>query len=87
LFKISKEAIGGTLTPRTEELVDREIQKIREEFGDEVYEEHKEKIIKLIKTIADYPAKNTYSVKYLGVTEGKIGILSRKLPYPNEKGF
>ena len=38
-------------------------------------------LIELLKSYED-PILSTYSIKYLGVTEGKIGILSRRLPLP-----
>jgi hypothetical protein len=55
--------------------------KIREEFGEEIYEENKEQIYELLKSMQEYPKSSTYCVKYLGVTDGKIGILSRRLPF------
>ena len=33
----------------------------------------------------DDPIKNTYCIKYVGVTDGKMGILSRKMPIPLKK--
>lgn len=60
------------------ELIREEFEKIKEVYGEDAYELNKLSLLSFIKR-----GKHnfTYSVKYYGIDEGQIGILSRKVPY------
>jgi len=60
------------------EFVREEFEKIREEFGEEAYELNKMSLINFIKRGKQ---NYTYAVKYYGINDGQIGILSRKVPF------
>ena len=60
------------------EIIREEFDKIRESYGDDAYELNK---LSLLSFIKKGKHNFTYSVKYYGIDEGQIGILSRKVPY------
>lgn len=60
------------------ELLRTEFDTIRASYGDEAYELNK---LSLLNFIKKGKLNFTYSVKYYGVNEGQIGILSRKVPF------
>ena len=57
----------------------QELMKLRES-SDYLYQ-NDEQLMQLLGQRKD-PINHTFSVKYLGITEGRIGILSRRLPIP-----
>lgn len=59
-------------------LIKEEFESIRSQFGEEAYQLNKMKLLQFIK---QGKLNLTYSVKYYGVDEGQIGILSRKVPF------
>ena len=58
--------------------MNEEFERIRHQFGEEAYELNKRRLVEFIKKGG---VNFSYSVKYYGVDEGQIGILSRRVPY------
>ena len=52
--------------------------RIKDNYGDEAFELNR---ISLLNFIKKGRQNFTYSVKYYGIDEGQIGILSRKVPF------
>lgn len=60
------------------DIIRQEFESIRNVYGEEAYELNKLALLNFIKRGKQ---NYTYSVKYYGVDEGQIGILSRKVPF------
>eukprot|EP00347_Sterkiella_histriomuscorum_P001146 403373151 len=60
------------------DFIRQEFEKIHELYGEEAFELNKLSLLNFIKKGRQ---NFTYSVKYYGVDEGQIGILSRKVPF------
>ncbi len=60
------------------DIIRKEFEKIEQEYGEDAFEENKKRLFAFIK---QQRLDLTYSVKYYGVNEGQIGILSRRVPF------
>ncbi len=60
------------------EIIEQEFMRIKDIYGDEAFELNR---ISLLNFIKKGRQNFTYSVKYYGIDEGQIGILSRKVPF------
>ena len=60
------------------DIFNKEFERIRQEFGEEAYLMNIDHLYNFIKK---GKLNLTYSIKYYGVDEGQLGILTRKVPF------